>query len=230
MSISEKLTTIAENEQKVYEAGAKSAEYDFWNQFQTDCAGKGYKYAFSGYGWSEVNFKPIMDIVLKNGAECVFYNTHMFPLKDMLEKNGVKFDTSKMTNMDRVFNYAMMGTNERHIIPPVGNDNVISAVNCFGVATGVRIIEKFTCSPTCAGLNNAFFRCDSLESVTFGNTIATNLVLNFSTKLTHECLLHILGQLEETSTTLTLTLGATNLAKLTDAEKAIATEKGWTLA
>lgn len=35
---------------------------------------------------------------------------------------------------------------------------------------------------------------------------------------------------QEVTTTHTLTLGSTNLAKLTDEEKAIATEKGWTLA
>jgi hypothetical protein len=32
------------------------------------------------------------------------------------------------------------------------------------------------------------------------------------------------------TTTKTLTIGSTNLAKLTDAEKKIATDKGWTLA
>jgi hypothetical protein len=32
------------------------------------------------------------------------------------------------------------------------------------------------------------------------------------------------------TTVFKVTLGSTNLAKLTDAEKAIATEKGWTLA
>jgi hypothetical protein len=40
----------------------------------------------------------------------------------------------------------------------------------------------------------------------------------------------ILTLTTEPTTTKTLTLGATNLAKLTDEEKAIATNKGWTLA
>jgi hypothetical protein len=40
----------------------------------------------------------------------------------------------------------------------------------------------------------------------------------------------ILTLTTEPTTTKTLTLGSTNLAKLTDEEKAIATNKGWTLA
>jgi uncharacterized protein YndB with AHSA1/START domain len=45
--------------------------------------------------------------------------------------------------------------------------------------------------------------------------------------------MNIIGCLSDYSgsgTTHTCTIGTANLAKLTDAEKAIATEKGWTLA
>jgi hypothetical protein len=59
-----------------------------------------------------------------------------------------------------------------------------------------------------------------------------------STKLTHDSLINnegtgILNSLEDksgTGSTWTITLGSANLAKLTDGEKAIATQKGWTLA
>ena len=43
-------------------------------------------------------------------------------------------------------------------------------------------------------------------------------------------ILNCLKDYKDSGTTYTVTLGATNLAKLTDAEKAIATQKGWTLA
>ena len=51
--------------------------------------------------------------------------------------------------------------------------------------------------------------------------------------LTKDSLLSLLAILKDNSSTgtkYTITLGATNLAKLTDEEKAIATEKGWSLA
>ena len=49
-------------------------------------------------------------------------------------------------------------------------------------------------------------------------------------KLTHDSIMVIINGLQTVTTTQTLTLGSTNLAKLTDEEKKIATDKGWTLA
>lgn len=54
--------------------------------------------------------------------------------------------------------------------------------------------------------------------------------ISYSTKFTREALVEILNNLATVSSTQTLTMGATNLAKLTDSDKAIATNKGWTLA
>lgn len=54
--------------------------------------------------------------------------------------------------------------------------------------------------------------------------------ISYSTSFTKEALVEILNNLATVTTTKTLTMGATNLAKLTDEDKAIATNKGWTLA
>ena len=48
--------------------------------------------------------------------------------------------------------------------------------------------------------------------------------------LLKESIIEVLNDLPTVTTTQRLTLGSTNLAKLTDDEKAIATNKGWTLA
>jgi hypothetical protein len=53
--------------------------------------------------------------------------------------------------------------------------------------------------------------------------------LSTLTTLNHESLVYIINN-AKTVTGKTLTLGAVNLAKLTDAEKKVATDKGWTLA
>ena len=58
MSIAEKLTTIAENEQKVYEAGKKSQYDEFWDTYQTNGQRTNYTYAFSGLGWTDNLYKP----------------------------------------------------------------------------------------------------------------------------------------------------------------------------
>ena len=54
--------------------------------------------------------------------------------------------------------------------------------------------------------------------------------ISYSNEFTKEALVEILNNLATVTTTQTLTIGATNLAKLTDEDKAIATNKGWTLA
>jgi hypothetical protein len=73
-----------------------------------------------------------------------------------------------------------------------------------------------------------------LENVTFEGTIGQNgLNFSWSINLSHDSLMSIINCLKDysgTGTTKTVTLGATNLAKLTTAEKAVATQKGWTLA
>ena len=63
---------------------------------------------------------------------------------------------------------------------------------------------------------------------------ATGMKVSFnissSTQFTREALVEILNNLATVTTATTLTMGATNLAKLTDEDIAIATNKGWTLA
>ena len=54
--------------------------------------------------------------------------------------------------------------------------------------------------------------------------------ISHSTAFEEADLVEIISNLDEVTTTQTLTMGATNLAKLTDAEKQVATDKGWVLA
>ena len=62
MTIAEKLQTIAENEQKVYEAGVKS-EYDrFWDIMQANGTRTNYARAFYGEGWRTETFLPKLSV------------------------------------------------------------------------------------------------------------------------------------------------------------------------
>ena len=79
-------------------------------------------------------------------------------------------------------------------------------------------------------MSSMFYDCTSIEEIHMIN-INANLDISASTKFTREALLEIIGNLKaQTSGSKKLTMGSTNLAKLTDEDKAIATNKGWTLA
>ena len=79
------------------------------------------------------------------------------------------------------------------------------------------------------GLDTAFYKCTNLKDLKFYN-ISRNIDLHYSTKMTREALVEVLNNLARVNGTFTCTIGETNLAKLTDEDKAIATNKGWTLA
>ena len=77
--------------------------------------------------------------------------------------------------------------------------------------------------------DSMFSSCPALEEVHIHN-LGENLSLSASPNITHDCLVELINNLQTVTSTKTLTLGSTNLAKLTDAEKQVATDKGWTLA
>ncbi len=77
---------------------------------------------------------------------------------------------------------------------------------------------------------NMFTSCSRLTSlVTNGTKIYTSFSVS-PTSLDHDSLVGLLNALQPVTATQTITLGATLQAKLTNAEIAIATEKGWTVA
>lgn len=85
------------------------------------------------------------------------------------------------------------------------------------------------------GYSLAFYRCKSLEeiSVIEGEIGQNGFDVSGSPLLNHDTLMRIINALYDYSSegvTKTIKFGATNLAKLTDAEIAIATQKGWTIA
>ena len=75
-----------------------------------------------------------------------------------------------------------------------------------------------------------FSACFSLSDIIGNPNLKTSFTFSDCTKLTHDSLMVVINGLQTVTTTQKLILGATNLAKLTDAEKKVATDKGWTLA
>ena len=75
-----------------------------------------------------------------------------------------------------------------------------------------------------------FVACSKLKDLSGLKHINHDLDISASTQFEEADLVEIISNLNTVTTTKTLTMGATNLAKLTDAEKKVATDKGWILA
>lgn len=109
MSIQEKLATVAENQEKVYNAGYEKGKaeggdgyYDtFWDIFQNTDKGTNYYYAFAYGKWNDNNFNPKHPIKasVANGLSNAFYNTGITNTK-------VEIDTNKATNLQGCFYWA----------------------------------------------------------------------------------------------------------------------------
>lgn len=84
-------------------------------------------------------------------------------------------------------------------------------------------------------VTNIFYNCEKLRDLIIDGIIyISGIDLKRCTSLSHDSLMSVINALADYSsdtsgTTHSLVLGATNLAKLSDEEKAIATQKGWTL-
>lgn len=160
-------------------------------------------------------------------------------------------NTSNTTNMNNAFSNCFSLKQILEIDTSKVDDATGMFQNCYSLQ---EIPSMDTTNLT--NMNYMFFSCYSLQKIcginmslvdkansAFGSTrklihlkeisqIKISISFSNSSFLNHSSLLRILNALVDLTgqTTQTLTLGTTNLAKLTDEEKAIATEKNWTLA
>ena len=228
-----------------YEAGKQKAYDDFWNEFQNNGERVHYDYAFAESTncafWSK-GFTP--KYILKvpyigslNGAFINFGKKLSEPIdfRTFLNENNIRF--SSETYSDNWNGYipvdkeTFYNANISHLPKlSVGNQLNETFYNCKELVT----IEELYMKDNTNGHFSPFYGCNKLENVLFTGVIkGTGINLSSSTKISHDSIISLLNTLYDysgTTTTRKLTLGTTNLAKLSDEEKAIATDKGWTLA
>ena len=181
---------------------------------------------FSGTQWNDDTFKPKYDIVTKGAVHYLFKNCNITDLKGILDSRGLVLDTSAGTNFYETFRGSTITR-----IPTINALNAGSLGQTFYQCGSLVSIEKLILK-SATTYSATFGYCNELADITIEGTIGQNGInVSWSTKLTHDSLMSIINALEtKTSGTWTVTLGTTNLAKLSDTEKAIATDKGWTLA
>ena len=178
---------------------------------------------FSGSYWTDENFYPKYDIVPLNGTY-LFKDCRITDLRGRLEALGRRLDVSRVSNF-----YAAFQNSAITRLPALDMRAAANITQTFYGCQNLQSIQRLILSPVTT-YSATFTYCRSLEELTVEGTIGKDLDLHYSTLLTHGSLLSILAALEEkTSGTFTLNLGQANLDKLTAEEKALATNKGWTL-
>lgn len=248
MSVNEKMTNIAEairmhsniegpltledmaaSIPSVYDAG-KQAEYDeFWDMFQKNGSRTAYNRCF--YGWDGSKLRPKYDIVIIGDAPSMFrLTTGIKSFPKHLEECGITFDSSKCTDFGDFFQGSQIEEIEE--FDGSGSKNYAYMFSGCPKLKSIRNL-KLNPQPSYGSPYLSMFP-SVLETLIVEGGIGRNgFNVSHCTKLTHESLMSIINALVDYSgsgTTYTMTMGTTNLAKLTDGEKAIATQKGWTLA
>lgn len=158
-------------------------------------------------------------------------------------------NTKNVTNMNAMFNFCSKIT-----AIPLLNTSKVSKMDSFVAGTGITTIPLLDTSNvtvmsymfySCNSLitvpaldcnnvttfNRIFENCTNLKSILMtGMKVSLDISESNSTKFERADLVTILNNLATITSTQTLKMGAKNLSKLTDEDKAIATNKGWTLA
>lgn len=131
---------------------------------------------------------------------------------------GNNFDTSQVTAGSNMFNYCMS------LKTITGHLDFSSADNFYNLFGGCSALQDL---PTFANIGKGF------RTTSEAHNSGYTLNLSSSPNLTHTSLMNVINGLYDIATagceTQDLVLGATNLAKLSSAEIAIATDKGWTV-
>ena len=209
-----------------------------------------------GTGYSPVNVNvalegnPMQEYVNNNGGDgkpgCfyLFYNYQGTSLDSILKS----LDFSKVTNMSSMFNscsslttiplfntsnvtnmnYMFRSCSNLTSIPLLDTSNVTNMSSMFYECYRLTSIPQLNTSNV-TNMSSIFYSCYNLNEIHMAG-MKVDFNISSSTNFTESALVEILNNLATVTSTTTLTMGSTNLAKLTDEEKAIATNKGWTLA
>lgn len=222
MSIAEKLTTIAENVQRVYDAGFENGVekgkeeaagenadfYDqFWDVYQDNGTRTDYQNAFSYGGWRNAAFKPKYPLTNITNALSMFARCR-------LTRITVPLDLSKCTNCSFMFNNAM----------------------------SLQKITSITFSSSSVNGSNMFASCGSLVDITVNGVIPFDIVFG-GCPLSKDSILSVFNALSTDATGKTCTFkksavnsafetseGANDGSTSDEWTALVATKTNWTIA
>jgi hypothetical protein len=221
MNIQEKLTTIADNVPKVYEAGIAEGrvqeQSDFWDIYQDYGNRTNYEYAFynstntPNVGWCDDNFYPKYDL---RTNRFVFFYLQVSDIVKRLEECGVKIDFLNSANMDCAFRGCASST-----LPTVDATNITTLNWCFYACKAVEI-NIINLKESCI-VTNMMDWCSWLKRLRISGTIGGTFSLEHSKALDKESFYSVINALSPNkSGTITFSKTAVN--------KAFATTEGGT--
>ena len=168
---------------------------------------------------SESTLKKLLDYT-KSCYDMFYSNTTITDLTGYISFD----DTHNVTNMSGMF----ASCSNLQVIPLLDTRNVTNMSNMFTDCRSLQAIPPLDVSNV-TNMSNMFTYCKNLKSILmYGMKVSFSI--SASTQFEQEDLVTILNNLATVTTAQTLTMGSTNLAKLTDEDKEIAIAKGWTLA
>ena len=211
-----------------YDEGRYIGKDTIWESLQNNGNRVYYNYAFID-NWTKESFTPKYHIRPTN-AYRMFWNCQIEDdLVEILEAHGVELDFSQTGNENNYIFASAKFTRVGVINTTSMNGLNQTFMNTQKLITIDKLILKDDGSQT---FTATFTGAWALENIVIEGKIGNNFTINNSPKLTHDSLMSIINALYDysgTSTTKTLSIGASNLEKLTEVEKKIATDKGWSL-
>lgn len=233
MSIADKLTQIAENQQKVYDSGynggeaagyrtghsvgyvegetagfdaGKQAEREaFWNAYIPDGLAQ-WQYVFY-VRWGENNFYPTKDLKPKGALSFGFSSFGVVNLTQRLKDCGVTLDTSGVTAGNYMFAFSSKITH----LPTLSFVGLTEDVsNIFDGDKSIVEIEKIILKDDGSTTFSKWFReCYALTTIAFEGVIGQNIDFSACTKLSKASITNIINHLSDTVSGKTLTLSQT---------------------
>lgn len=200
MSMADKLQTIAENEQKVYDAGKLAERKAFWDTLQNNGNGANYYFAFAYGRFTDENYEPQHDIVCRAIS---IAGQNLFTASPGITDTKVPIYANSISAAAMFNSNSGLKTIRLFVV-----EKTTTFVTCF---TGCTALENLTIGGE-IGQNINVSDCTKLTHQSLMSII--DHLYDYSTE----------------GGTYTLTMGTTNQEKLTESEIALITQKGWTLA
>lgn len=224
MSIAEKLTTIATNEPKVFEAGNDAGIRAMWEAIQAGGKRTSYPATLFNYcDYTAKTFKPIYDIkptgteasqwmqfCPSRDGQALLLAEGQVDMKDLEEKQGIKFDFSGCTALSGAFSGGLFSRLNKIDVSNV--TGTLSFTFCGNYINKyelrLRRIEELICSETTKFDSTTFNLATELSYVGFEGVIASDINLKAS-PLNKESITKLINTLSSDVTGKTVTLKKT---------------------